>query len=82
VTGPEHYRLAEDKLRQAHDIAKPGSGHTDEDAMRLIAIGLARAQVHATLALAAAHVAGLFLHPDTQAAWDAAAGTTAGEVTR
>ena len=54
MTGPEHYREAEDKLRKAYHIAQPGSGHSDEDAIRLVTIGLARAQVHATLALAAA----------------------------
>jgi hypothetical protein len=62
MTGPEHYLRAESLLETtAHD-----------DPYR--AYHLRAAQVHATLALAAAHVAGLFLHPDTQAAWDHAAG--------
>ena len=56
VTGPEHYRQAEARLEAAYRIAHPDSGHTDEDAVTLIGIALQRAQVHATLALAAAHV--------------------------
>ena len=54
MKGAEHYRLAEEKLDAAFRIAQPGSGHTDEDALTLIGIALQRAQVHATLALAAA----------------------------
>ena len=54
MTGPEHYREAEAKLDAAHAIARPSSGHTDEDAVSLIGVALQRAQVHATLALAAA----------------------------
>ena len=55
MTGPEHYKEAEAKLAAARRIASPASGHTDEDAVTLIQIALQRAQVHATLALAAAN---------------------------
>jgi hypothetical protein len=54
VTGPEHYRKAEAKLEAARQIAHPGSGHTDENAVLLVGIALQHAQVHATLAQAAA----------------------------
>ena len=53
MTGPEHYQLAEAKLDLAQQIAHPDSGHSDEDATRLVHLALLRAQVHATLALAA-----------------------------
>lgn len=54
MTGPEHYREAEAKLEAARRIAHPGSGHSDENAVTLVQVALQRAQVHATLALAAA----------------------------
>lgn len=47
MTGPEHYRQAEQKLADAAEVAEDGSG--EERAY------LAAAQVHATLALTAAH---------------------------
>ena len=46
MTGPEHYRAAELMVEQAQDPAQP------EDTATL----LAEAQVHATLALAAAMI--------------------------
>jgi len=54
VTGPEHYREAEAKLDLAREIAHPDSGHDDSEATLLVGLALQRAQVHATLALAAA----------------------------
>jgi hypothetical protein len=49
VTGPEHYRHAEQLLTEADGVFRPNDeGHCEAD--RLIAA----AQVHATLALAAA----------------------------
>jgi polyhydroxyalkanoate synthesis regulator phasin len=59
---PEQHRIeAEARLDAAYRIARPESGHSDEDAMRLIGIALQRGQVHATLALAASdeRIAGL-----------------------
>lgn len=47
MTGPEHYREAERCLDLAEDQAR--SGHDHSEAMALV-----NAQVHATLALAAA----------------------------
>ena len=54
ATGVEHYGEAEHLLEVAHHIARPDSGHSDEDATRLVGLALQRAQVHATLAAAAA----------------------------
>jgi len=77
VTGPEHYANAEADLDNAARASDKGN-QAD------VAYWTGCAQVHATLALTAAHVAGLFLHPDEQAAWDHATGTAsdAPEVTR
>lgn len=77
MTGPEHYRLAEAKLAAAREIASPASGHSDEDAIRLIGMALQRAQVHATLALAAAIVDGpAVMRPEDRDDWDRATGRT------
>lgn len=70
-SGPEHYQLAEDFLAQSHSI-----GADDLTPGELLAATLAEAQVHATLALAAATainaVGGM---PDRDwTAWAAAAG--------
>jgi hypothetical protein len=78
ATGPEHYREAEAKLGLAAKISRPDSGHSDEDATRLVGLALQRAQVHATLALAAAtalnlpHPEGGFTVPDWEAWTDTA----------
>ena len=78
MTGPEHYRMAEKRMEFASKVARPGSGHTDEDATRLVGLSLQRAQVHATLALAAATAlgregAGRMLPSKDRDAWFAAA---------
>lgn len=49
TAGPDHYLLAEDLLAQSHTI-----GADDLSPAELLAATLAKAQVHATLALAAA----------------------------
>ena len=54
MSGPDHYRMAEEMMEFAHKGARPDSGHSDEAATRLVGLSLQRAQVHATLALAAA----------------------------
>ena len=67
-TGPEHYRRAEDLLHQAYDLPA-GSGN---EFGALIA-----AQVHATLALAAAtalQTAGVHVAGVTSDAWTSAVG--------
>lgn len=49
MTGPEHYRTAEELLAEADTILRPhDEGHCEADRF------LAAAQVHATLALTAA----------------------------
>ena len=59
MTGPEHYQTAEDLLRS------PG----------LDCQGIAEAQVHATLALAAAVVDGpAVMRPEDRDEWDRATG--------
>lgn len=74
MTGPEHYREAERHLSAASFTNKPGGSAVDPAAA---AHHLAMAQVHATLALAAATAI-----PATRTqllaemkAWSAAAGT-------
>lgn len=54
MTGNEHFREAESLLEVAHRLASPGNGLSDEDATRLVGLALQRAQVFATLAVAAA----------------------------
>jgi hypothetical protein len=81
MTGPEHYREAERLLAETE--------RTPEDSVRSVATVAAQAQVHATLALAAATaMAGEHAHPYSAwpdgVAWYHAAGTkraivTAGE---
>jgi hypothetical protein len=71
VTGPEHYRQAEELMMRAADRIT----HTAaEEAEYLIA----QAQVHATLAVAA--VGGMSAHvpPADQEAWQSAAATVPG----
>ncbi|MFI7449589.1 hypothetical protein ACIBQX_18980 [Nonomuraea sp. NPDC049714] len=51
MTGPEHYQRAENLLRDLTKAECSMSGRTDQVAMERT---LAKAQVHATLALAAA----------------------------
>jgi len=53
MTGPEHYRKAEQLLAKAAECSRPDDELSDEDAMALITVTTATAQVHATLALAA-----------------------------
>lgn len=60
MTGPEHYREAERLIEEANHV-----GH--EDPQRGVGI-IAAAQVHATLAFAAATVTGLNDHPACD--WD------------
>jgi hypothetical protein len=69
MDGPSHYRTAEDLLRS------PG----------LDSLGVAEAQVHATLALAAAVVDGpAIMRPEDRDEWDRATGhlQDGSEVTR
>ena len=54
MTGPEHYRAAEHQLKLATKFAQPGNGLNDEQATNTVRAALARGQLHATLALAAA----------------------------
>jgi len=76
VTGPEHYRAAEELLAEIKD-GDPDASHT------AAALLLGMAQVHATLALAAATALG---SPDQPTwdweAWCAAAATPRPEPTR
>lgn len=65
MTGPEHYREAERHLSAASHLDRPGGKPADPSAA---AHQLATAQVHATLALAAA-----------TAAQDSAAGMTSAD---
>ena len=67
MTGPEHYREAEALLEEAADPADHG--------VSVLHAHIARAQVHATLALAAAMVDGLaVLRPEDRDEWDRATG--------
>lgn len=60
MTGPEHYRTAEILIEAARDLGLNAAevakslGNPDADIIKAIAQVLAEAQVHATLALAAA----------------------------
>lgn len=75
MTGPEHYKVAEDLMATA--LAK-----ADEVTQTTIALTLATAQVHATLALAAAtgvrtmDTYGPALPGPDRRAWRDVAGTT------
>lgn len=69
MTGPEHYRRAEQLEAQAAEDEGPS-------APRLVA----RAQVHATLALAAATAAGVYdIRGRGETAWHAVGGSPAPE---
>jgi hypothetical protein len=71
MTGPEHWREADQILLGDSDPCSygcPHSGCVHEMAM------IARAQVHATLALAEAHVAGAVMRPEDRDEWDRATG--------
>jgi hypothetical protein len=71
MTGPEHWSEAELLLNEdSCEYGCPHSGCPHE--MRLIA----RAQVHATLALAAATAGGSRMRPEDRRAWDYAAAAT------
>ncbi|GLZ34858.1 hypothetical protein Lesp02_70450 [Lentzea sp. NBRC 105346] len=75
MTGPEHYREAEQLLAYIEDGAYRDRMHLSEAAEHSIA---ARAQVHATLALAAATaLAGERLPFGDFAAWNEVAGVPA-----
>lgn len=54
MTGPEHYRQAERTLFLADDLARPQSREAETVFNAARSALLAEAQVHATLALAAA----------------------------
>ena len=87
ATGVEHYGEAEHLLEVAHHIARPDSGHSDEDATRLVGLALQRAQVHATLAAAAATALSHYspepgLTDADRRAWYAAASEGPGEKQR
>lgn len=81
MTGPEHYQAAEEAIAQA----QKGIVRNHEQAVRL----LAAAQVHATLAHAAATAMGAVVEDDLagftveeREAWYAVAGTRPGGETR
>ena len=61
MTGPEHYRAAEHMIEEAQDPAEPGDR----------AFLIAEAQVHATLALAAAFADGpAIMRTEDRDEWD------------
>ena len=66
MTGPDHYRKAEELAAEAHNYLGQGDGHATA------AVWATVAQVHATLALAAATAIGA-TGPDNRAWIDAAA---------
>jgi hypothetical protein len=67
MTGPEHWREAEQLLDAACDYGCPHTGCAHELAY------LAHAQVHATLAVAAAVAAGARMQHADRAQWQAVA---------
>jgi len=72
MTGPEHFEESERLLNEdSCEYGCPHSGCRHE--RRLIA----RAQAHATLALAAAVVTGAVMRPEDRDEWDRATGMTA-----
>lgn len=72
MNGPEHYREAERYLQLAEqemaDAAKGGARHI-EASIPLVTVALAGAQVHATLASAAAAVNRFSLNEGDAEAW-------------
>jgi hypothetical protein len=68
MTGPDHYHKAEDLTAKANEYLGQGEGQGSA------AVWAAVAQVHATLALAAATALGTATVAEPQA-WHAAAGT-------
>ena len=69
MTGPEHYCEAEQQLLgERCDYGCPHTGCPHEVAY------LARAQAHATLALAEAYVASAVMRPEDRDEWDRATG--------
>ena len=73
MTGPQHWEEAD--LILGSDPCEYGCPHSGcAHEMRQIA----RAQVHATLALAAAVVAGGRMHPDDRAGWELATAALGG----
>ncbi len=67
MTGPDHYRMAEELAAKAHEYLGQGEGQDTA------AVWAAVAQIHATLALAAATAVGTTAADGR--AWTAAAGT-------
>jgi hypothetical protein len=67
MTGPDHYRKAEELLAKAHDYLGRGEGQDSA------AVWAAVAQIHATLALAAATALGTMAADGR--AWTEVAGT-------
>lgn len=78
MTGPEHYREAERLASEGVAVVTSIRATQDEarrDALGKKATGIwAQAQVHATLALAGAHLAGVLMPPDDRDEWDRATG--------
>jgi len=69
MTGPEHYReTGQLLLGERCDYGCPHTGCQHEMAY------LARAQAHATLALAEAYVASAVMRPEDRGEWDRATG--------
>lgn len=70
MTGPGHYREAENCARAGCAADEMGA---QADAMTWFALG----QIHATLALAEAYVAGAVMRPEDRDEWDRATGRLA-----
>ena len=68
MTGAEHYAEAERHMGFAAAI------ETDGDQDSTSAWHQRQAQVHATLALADAHLTGVLMYPEDRDAWDRATG--------
>ena len=70
MTGPEHYRMAEALLADADKGLDQRTAGKRMGRYELIEV----AQVHATLALAEAYVAGAVMRPEDRDEWDRATG--------
>lgn len=69
MNGPNHYRKAEQLLQSAQRVLDADDPLTAAAAMQAAPLIVAAAQVHATLALAAATVADLGIGPMESSGW-------------
>ena len=75
MTGPEHYREAERLVARADDLLElAAQRHGEESAEAGFHMAMARAQVHATLALAAASATAGKMGYKAALAWENVAG--------